>query len=208
MQSTSLLNKSTDLCKGFRNFNLTGKQVKGEAQAASRKRKAKSLVTKENLVQESQETWSIWYILKQLPARVHRDYANAVIRNISFDVFTQSYKISMFSKKCLNLGTRNGTLKEHQNNHVYFVVTSGGIHQRCYCDCTDKTCRTFQSKLVSIDAFLTPLQRCTLFPTPRVSTETFHLKKLSSKTQSNQQMEQLYHMRGMQYHKRSFVPSG
>lgn len=53
--------------------------------------------------------------------------------------------LSSSSRYCANAG------REHRSNHVYFVVTREGVHQRCHCTCATTTDRRYGlCKTVSI----------------------------------------------------------
>lgn len=74
------------------------------------------------------------------------------------------YIVHVDSKFCENLG------RCHGSNNVYYVVTSDGIRQRCYCTCDttagrrDGRCSEFQGRLIPLPEAL----KGAMFGTPKV----------------------------------------
>jgi hypothetical protein len=85
---------------------------------------------------------------------LHRRYSDARITRMTVHANGSYYIITVDAQFCQNVG------REHNSSNVYFLATRKGVHQRCYCRCTNKTCREYKSRAVQL-----PTAICaTLFP--------------------------------------------
>ena len=68
------------------------------------------------------------------------------IQKLTHDKNLTYYIATSSSRFCIN---KEG---EHRTNHIYFMITKGGIRQMCYCKCEEErkytTCSNFRSELI------------------------------------------------------------
>ncbi len=77
-------------------------------------------------------------------ALLHKNYTDCITQ-------IQHYKDDYFiantnSRYCMNIK------KEHKSAYVYFVIhpKTRMMYQKCFCKCTDKTCKTFKSRGIKL----------------------------------------------------------